>query len=196
VKLHSRAELATSKLHFEMVGMGIYKIVDVLTALECEQYIAAAESSGFDNATIARAGSETIDRRVRNNDRVISDDPAFADALWQRVQPCMPSHMMGRRLVGLNPRLRFYRYVPGQRFSWHADGAHTNEQGQRSILTFLIYLNADYTGGETRFRWTAVTPQTGMALVFDHDQSHEGAEVQSGVKYVLRSDVMSEEQGG
>jgi prolyl 4-hydroxylase len=29
-----------------------------------------------------------------------------------------------------------------------------------------------------------------MALVFDHQQVHEGAAVESGRKYVLRTDVM------
>lgn len=99
---------------------------------------------------------------------------------------------MGRRLVGLNPRLRYYRNVPGQRFRWHADGAVSNSHGHRSILTFMIYLNDGYQVGGTRFRWTEVVPERGMDLVFDHDQSHEGAEVISGSKYVLRSDVMSE----
>jgi hypothetical protein len=35
-----------------------------------------------------------------------------------------------------------------------------------------------------------VVPRTGMALLFQHRVWHEGCEVTSGVKYVLRSDVM------
>lgn len=34
-----------------------------------------------------------------------------------------------------------------------------------------------------------------MALVFDHEQIHEGGEVRSGTKYVVRTDVMSREMG-
>lgn len=35
-----------------------------------------------------------------------------------------------------------------------------------------------------------VVPKEGMALLFLHQLRHTGAEVHSGVKYVLRSDVM------
>ena len=37
---------------------------------------------------------------------------------------------------------------------------------------------------------TIVKPETGMTLVFNHTLFHEGSEVSSGKKYVLRSDVM------
>ena len=36
----------------------------------------------------------------------------------------------------------------------------------------------------------AVTPRTGMALLFQHMLLHEGCVVTSGTKYALRSDVM------
>jgi prolyl 4-hydroxylase len=54
----------------------------------------------------------------------------------------------------------------------------------------MIYLNEGYDGGETRFESLSVVGKLGMARVFEHELLHEGAEVASGVKYVLRSDVM------
>jgi len=59
-----------------------------------------------------------------------------------------------------------------------------------SMLTFLLYLNDGYEGGDTQFRWETVKPESGMLLVFPHNQSHQGAEIAAGTKYVLRSDVM------
>ena len=85
--------------------------------------------------------------------------------------------------------LRFYKYDPGQRFKMHKDGPW-HEDGLSSKLTFLLYLNDDFTGGMTDFRDFSVTPQRGHALLFVHDTWHEGQAVQTGVKYVLRSDVM------
>jgi hypothetical protein len=35
-----------------------------------------------------------------------------------------------------------------------------------------------------------IEPHAGMALLFQHRLLHEGSEVTSGVKYVVRSDVM------
>lgn len=54
----------------------------------------------------------------------------------------------------------------------------------------MIYLNDAYEGGSTRFEELEVEGKQGMALVFEHEQLHEGAEVTAGIKYVLRSDVM------
>ena len=60
----------------------------------------------------------------------------------------------------------------------------------------MVYLNDDYTGGETKFYHgrgaprLSVRPEQGMALVFVHRQLHEGAAVITRRKYVLRTDVM------
>ncbi|HEY1191131.1 MAG TPA: 2OG-Fe(II) oxygenase, partial [Gemmata sp.] len=91
-----------------------------------------------------------------------------------------------------------------QTFKPHHDGAHHRfRQFQASELTFLIYLNDDFTGGSTNFyrdfetylQFGAeprlrVRPVRGTALVFRHRQLHEGGVVESGRKYVLRTDVM------
>ena len=37
---------------------------------------------------------------------------------------------------------------------------------------------------------TTIKPKTGMALVFHHPLRHEGKEITSGTKYVLRTDIM------
>ena len=83
-----------------------------------------------------------------------------------------------------------------QRFAPHFDGYFSRPSGERNQLTFMVYLNEDFTGGETKFydddrglRF-AVRPERGTALIFVHLQLHEGAAVISGRKYVLRTDVM------
>jgi hypothetical protein len=96
----------------------------------------------------------------------------------------------GRQVRGLNERLRYYRYTPGQRFAWHYDGAFGRDNGELSLLTFMIYLNDGYEGGATQFESLAVVGRQGSALLFEHELLHEGGEVTAGIKYVLRSDVM------
>ena len=97
----------------------------------------------------------------------------------------------GWRPHGLNERLRFYRYTPGQHFRWHLDGAFQRSPRERSRWTFMVYLNDDFDGGGTDFEdGVTVRPVTGAALVFAHGLRHQGAEVTRGTKYVLRSDVM------
>jgi hypothetical protein len=96
------------------------------------------------------------------------------------------------RVVGINERFRCYRYTPGQRFALHADGTFARSREERSLLTFLIYLNQGMSGGETAFpeQGQCIVPQTGMALLFQHPILHEGCAVREGKKYVLRTDVM------
>jgi len=59
-----------------------------------------------------------------------------------------------------------------------------------AIILTMIYLNEDYEGGQTRFSNISIEPKTGTALIFLHSLEHEGSAVTSGVKYVLRSDIM------
>ena len=161
---------------------------------ECDEYIRLAEGIGFGEAPITTAGGPVLMPSVRNNERVMLDDPQLAAVLWERVEPFVNAiEFTGMRPVGVNERLRFYRYDPGQVFRWHRDGFYQRPNGQRSRLTYMVYLNDGFEGGETKFREPRpidVKPQKGMALLFSHPLSHEGASVTRGRKYVLRTDVM------
>ena len=72
------------------------------------------------------------------------------------------------------------------------DGAFVRDEREESLLTFMVYLNEGFAGGDTRFYDydVSVTPRTGMALLFQHFTLHEGCSVTAGVKYALRTDVM------
>jgi prolyl 4-hydroxylase len=99
---------------------------------------------------------------------------------------------MEMQVVGANERLRCYRYAPGQRFKPHFDGSFARDHDERSLLTFMVYLNDDFEGGETALLDLdqMVAPKTGSALLFQHPILHEGCTVTRGVKYALRSDIM------
>lgn len=168
----------------------VFTVPEVLTAAECESTIARAESEGFEEAPINAVGGTRIVRDTRNNDRVMIDDEGLAADLWARIRDETPIMLDGRQARGLNERFRFYRYTRGQQFDWHSDGSFERRNGERSFLTFMIYLNSGYEGGETRFENCSVIGSAGMALVFAHGLIHKGTEVTNGVKYVLRSDVM------
>jgi prolyl 4-hydroxylase len=168
----------------------------LLTPDECREWIDFASGLGFDEAPINLGrGVEALRPDIRNNDRTLVDEPQLADALWQRTRPLLPAHVLrdGRaRATGFNERLRFYRYRPGQRFALHADGHYRRPDGsETSRMSFLIYLNEGFSGGETQFPVLGVcVPKTGLALCFIHRYLHEGCPVRSGVKYVLRTDIM------
>ncbi|GEL72019.1 2OG-Fe(II) oxygenase [Myxococcus virescens] len=74
----------------------------------------------------------------------------------------------------------------------HFDGAFVRTRDERSLLTFMVYLNECPGGGATNFLSLghSVTPRTGSALLFNHRLLHEGATVTQGRKYALRTDLM------
>jgi prolyl 4-hydroxylase len=167
----------------------IATIDGLLSAAECEQWIAWAEGIGFHAAALVAQHGITWDDRVRNNERVMVDDAERAELLFARLPTTLPRYR-GWAAVGCNERIRVYRYGPGQRFRKHRDSHFKRPGGERSRLTLLVYLNEGYQGGQTWFERATVQPKQGMALLFDHDQDHAGVAVDTGVKYVVRTDVM------
>lgn len=174
----------------------IFTIDNFFTPDECAHYIALSERSGYEAASVQTLTGAQMRPDIRNNARLILDDATLSTSLWQQLQPFVPSPLWKREAIGLNERLRFYRYDVGQTFKPHYDGSFKRENGERSQITFMVYLNDDCTGGETKFDLpyphgeVSVQPQAGRALLFWHNLRHEGAPVWSGRKYVLRSDVM------
>jgi hypothetical protein len=184
------ARIVTPTSLLTNVAPGIYTIADVLALAECREYVDWSESLGYELAPVSLAGGAVLRADIRNNARVMVDAPERAAQIWARISKDIPPVLEGRRAVGLNERLRFYRYGPGQRFAPHTDGCHRRRNGDESLLTLMIYLSGGTRGGETRFESASITPAPGLALVFDHYLLHEGAQVLEGQKYVLRSDVM------
>lgn len=176
------------------ISNGIWVIKNLFSTEKCREWIELCEAEGFDEAPInVGFGKTQIQKEVRNNSRVIIDDEILAFEIWQDVREYLPKVINGRVALGLNERFRFYRYEPGQKFAFHMDGYYRRDNGEQSMLTFMIYLNEDFEGGETTFMNgdnTTIKPENGMVLVFNHTLFHEGSEVIKGKKYVLRSDVM------
>ena len=188
--LHGDGNKIAISMEITKYRSGIVTVRNFLNSIECEDYIHLSETIGYELATINTIYGAEVNENVRNNDRVILDELTIADDLFVRAKAFLPQERYGWQLKGLNERWRFYRYRDEQFFKWHVDGYFRRTENEVSLLTFMIYLNDDFIGGETQFRWEWITPETGMALVFPHRMIHQGAPLFSGAKYVLRSDVM------
>jgi prolyl 4-hydroxylase len=174
----------------------IFTVDEVLDRSECREAIARAEAIGFADAPITTSVGFVLAPEIRNNTRVMVDDHALAENLWTRVAALLPAaRPHGWSVAGLNERFRYYRYEAGQSFRWHSDGPFRRHVRERSFHTLMVYLNDDFTGGVTDFEGVSIQPRTGRALVFEHSLRHQGAAVRSGVKYVLRTDVMYRREG-
>lgn len=172
----------------------VFLIRDFLSASECDEYIARCNKIGFEKAPINTMLGAVMCPTIRNNSRVMVDDDVLACKLFERAKEFLPQTLnLNWQLKGFNERLRYYCYEPGQKFAPHYDGDYRRNHRERSKLTFMLYLNDGYAGGCTKFYHDpdyVVRPVRGTALVFVHRKLHEGAEVISGTKYVLRTDVL------
>lgn len=195
----------------EDVAPGVYMLHGLMTVKECRRLIAAADQLGFTHAGLA-IGDDTyrVNLAARNNLRVVLDAAELAAGLWTRLRAHVDPQHEGAKVRAVNTRLRVYRYEPGQRFAPHVD-VRTRVPGGETRYSLMIYLNDEFTAGETRFfeakdrasrrgqgrgrkfdnrvRLSLRAP-VGGAVVFDHLLLHEGAEVTGGVKYAVRSDLV------
>jgi hypothetical protein len=161
------------------VAEGIFTVPDLLTPEECLEYIALTEAIGYTAAPITTAGGFKMRPEIRNNTRVIVDDADRAAELWGRLRDHVPPFLRGRPTIGLNERFRFYRYDPGERFAPHRDGSYRRENGEESLLTFMVYLSEGFDGGETAFPGASVTPRIGGR--------HPGAQVRPALRRHVRA---------
>ncbi|CAF0988158.1 unnamed protein product [Rotaria sordida] len=180
-------------------GKLAFILLNVFTPEECQQWIKMTEERGYSPALINLGEQQVLMTDIRNNDRCMIDDVAMAQMIFERIKLYLPNVFEDHQLVGLNERLRFLRYDPGQKFEKHLDGTYYRNDGslERSYITIQLYLNEGFQGGETTFVhfWDSTKnvssiPRTGMVLVFQHDLLHEGAPLRKGRKYTVRTDVM------
>lgn len=176
--------------HFDFTRELLWTIDGLLSPAECAALL--AEPREWLPATVNRAEGRAVDARVRDNSVAVLRDPALATNLFERVRPHVPESMSGMTLAGIHVPVRIYRYQVGQRFGVHQDQSYAADERTRSLLTFMVYLNDDFAGGETDFvdLKRTIVPRTGAALLFQHMLLHAGETVTSGIKYVLRSDVL------
>ena len=111
-------------------------------------------------------------------------------------------HALNKRLAaasGTDVRsgepLQVLHYAPGERYHEHSDALPDIAPDQQRVLTFLVYLNEDYEGGETNFPLAGLTfrGRAGDGLLFrnaspdgrpDEQAIHAGLPVTAGVKHL------------
>lgn len=179
-----------------------------LTPRECQEWITWSADSrdnhrGRDGRWTYTSHPATRYIAHRECFRIQGDDGSLAQKIFQRLQASGLLKVLHAELdlppsyqaVACNPNIRLYKYTKGMSFGKHIDESNTTGAGQTEI-TLLVYLS-DCQGGATSFyrnNGTALAfePQVGAVLLHVHGDRclvHEANPVESGVKYILRSDV-------
>lgn len=168
----------------------IWTIDNFLSPSECESLILFSEQRGYQEATVSLPEGAKMIKGIRNNYRLLYQDAQLAQKYWERLLAHCPAQIGEVVATGLNDQFRLYKYADNQRFKRHIDGRFRKSGQEESRITFMVYLNDDFTGGETKFDQVTIQPKAGTALCFIHELKHEGCPVPTGTKYVIRTDVM------
>jgi len=129
------------------------------------------------------------------------NSPELASWLWKRLEPIYDYPRITDEYgdiwqsYGLNSMFRFVRYDENDEFFPHEDGFYQEDFDKRSFATAIVYLNDvdEERGGSTEFLHHSIKlfPKEGLGFVFLVDGIfHKGSTLKTGVKYILRSDVM------
>ncbi len=195
---------------------GTFQLLNVFTAQECEDFIKQTEELGYlEDAAVS------LPRSVRHNDNItwVVDDLTH-DIIWNRCKDYMIDNkeiFYGKKTLGINKRFRFYKYSEGDFFKLHSDGSWPGSRvvnkelitdfykDRYSQMTFLILLSEDFQGGETQFivnkngekELVNIRTPKGGVLCFPHGLHplhclHSSNTITSGIKYIIRTDVLFE----
>lgn len=175
----------------------VWVVENLFSRRECAALLAASESHGY--------GKTGYPQDYRGNLRLIATDAGLSRALFERLRPHVPQQFHHRGawdVCGLNECFRLSKYHPKTRFEAHVDACFQRTYDEMSMITVNAYLNDGFEGGSTRFYLKrdedepdlVVVPKAGSCVLFSQPQRkhylHDGEEVVSGFKYLLRSDVM------
>ncbi|KAH8598229.1 hypothetical protein B0O99DRAFT_592114 [Bisporella sp. PMI_857] len=179
----------------------VHIISNLLRQEECEDLIRSHTNLVPSNVT-----SQTI------REREMFFDQDLAERLWSRIEKfyrdssIVDEEGSKWKAIGLNDKFRFCKFAP------HQDGRRLADLNTQSFMTINMYLNTlnPSSLGTTRVLLPTafsepsepisfdvlakVQPTLGSAAVFRDSLWHDGEELKSGVKYLLRTDVLYERE--
>jgi prolyl 4-hydroxylase len=164
----------------------------LFTPGECAYLIAVAAPGLQPSFVVDPYSGKQVPNPIRTSSGVgfpfISENPAI-HALNRRLAAASGSD------VRAGEPLQVLRYEPGEQYHQHSDALPAVPPHQQRVLTFLVYLDDDYEGGETSFPLAGlnVRGRTGDGLLFrnasadgmpDPRSVHAGLPVTRGVKHL------------
>jgi hypothetical protein len=210
--------------HHNLLSSVVWTIDNFFSPEQCMEIIASGENVGFDkiphgerSRLICFEQNGMIENIIMDNINKSNFVEAFtsADNIWSKPYGFYPSNVQwDPKDIGINKCYRINKYVDSG-FSWHRDAQYTMTDLVRSNYTLLVYLNDDFTNGETEFilsddivhdgitvqneleqtfmdkshRRLTIIPKKGMAVLFPQCLLHRGNTC-DGTKYVFRTDLV------
>lgn len=194
----------------------IYTIDDFLSGELCDEIILNSESSGFDYLNfrqsyrlLAKDENNYLTKYISQTiNNLLEEIISFK---WKIPTGFDTYNIDWKQTSNVNDIIRINKYN-GKSFDYHRDAPFTQSDLLRSNYTVLIYLNDDFTEGETILninnvyhdgltveqelknqsdsKIIKIIPKKGRCVIFPHGILHK-SEKTKGIKYVLRTDLIS-----
>lgn len=175
----------------------IYEYPDILSDQQCNEIILLAEPHISNSTVIGENGNDEPDNRRTSQNTFLSRTHKVVQDIYDKLS----------KIIGIDSdhfeQLQVVRYEPGQKYEAHWDACYEEgkcdefiKQGGQRYATFLLYLNDDFTDGETEFpyRNIKIKPVKGKAALFFNlekdnktkldDSFHAGLPPTSGIKWL------------
>lgn len=163
----------------------IYQIQNAISPAVCRDYIQQGDRVGWSPTNI----SELNPLFSRSQTHI----SIGTQALFAAIQHTAPPRLDGMEIISLvEQRTACMRYSEGEYFGLHTDSPFVAQDGACTKLSLVLYLNDDYSGGETFFPDLAleVNPEVGKVLLFPPNLHHMSKPIYRGTKYIVRSEVL------
>jgi len=186
-------------LSFGNIPPGFFIIEKFITDDTCNKIISLTHEKTSHQATTLNTNEDNaeiqLNKNTRNTDVFDLGEYSFEfKTLLESTFKNIIKHIYNKEIAWYEEP-NFLRYQPGGFYALHADSENWDaekKQWIRSIerdLSFLIYLNEDYSGGEIVFPHFNFTfkPKKGMFVCFpsDHRYIHKVNETTAGIRYVI-----------
>uniref|UniRef100_A0A0G4HRF1 Fe2OG dioxygenase domain-containing protein n=1 Tax=Chromera velia CCMP2878 TaxID=1169474 RepID=A0A0G4HRF1_9ALVE len=179
----------------EIEAGSVFLVHNLLSKEECASLIAACKEMN-----LAKTGS----RKYRDCKRLVAKATAVSEILFNRIrhlplfsplevdpsdrtfhQPLFEGVAGRWTALGLNDVLRVCLYDPEGHFSPHFDGEFRRSDTERSLRTFMLYLNDvdDTEGGATKFLSTATGDEDDLELTFNPSEDRYQAAPSATVRF-------------
>jgi len=168
----------------DSIAEGIWLTGELLKPDERTRLLALSRENGYRGARMKSHG--------RHNRESFLWLPDIAQGIAFRLNSeIRKEKLVAFRISEMSSTLQCYLYQQGDRVAPHRDGSSHVRNGKWSVLTLVIYLNDEFTGGTTGFPELRIelSAPAGHGLLFKQQLLHEGTRVVTGEKYIVRTDV-------
>ena len=188
--------------------MNLARKIHCLDPAVCDEIVKAVEISEFSRSAILRKGNLDVDtirtstttNLNRKHDQIVHDALNVSLSAWsQQIYSEYPEVRHCLKLPGITLDLETFhetfsvlRYKPGEKYDWHNDAPLIEckaggYDARNRLISCVLYLNDDFTGGQTEMHGRKYKAEKGKVLIFPSNWNypHRACPVEEGTKYAV-----------